>query len=133
MEELHAMGGEAGWTAADLEKSLTLVQSFDPHGVAARDLPECLTLQLRHLGLAGTRAEQIVREHMDFLQAHKYQDIAARLGCTVAEVQEEVEIIRHLDPSPGLKYNNARSQYVTPDVYVPVSYTHLTLPTSDLV
>ncbi|HZI92968.1 MAG TPA: RNA polymerase factor sigma-54, partial [Patescibacteria group bacterium] len=100
------------------EKSLTLVQSFDPHGVAARDLPECLTLQLRHLGLAGTRAEQIVREHMDFLQAHKYQDIAARLGCTVAEVQEEVEIIRHLDPSPGLKYNNARSQYVTPDVYV---------------
>lgn len=113
-----APGTEPGYSLADVEKALALVQSFDPAGVAARDLSECLTLQLRHLGLRGTLTEQIVREHMNLLQTHRYQEIAAHLGCSLAEVQHHLEIIRRLDPSPGLKYNSPRSQYVTPDVYV---------------
>jgi len=127
MEELEAMSGMSGsdgasngapWPAQEIEKALALVRSFDPPGVGARDLSECLLIQLRLLGAAGTTAEMIVRDHMDLLEAHKYQEIATRLGCPLSEVQEHVEIIRRMDPSPGLKYNNARSQYVTPDVYV---------------
>jgi RNA polymerase sigma-54 factor len=117
-EELQGMGPEPGWSWPDIEKALHVVQSLDPAGVAARDLSECLTLQLARLSLSGTLAETMVRDHMDLLQAHKHGEIAVRLGCSAAEVQQHVEVIRHLDPSPGLKYNNNRSQYVTPDVYV---------------
>ena len=118
LEELRNMGSDGGYAPADVERALQLVQSLDPAGVAAPDLATCLVLQLNRLGLVGGAAETIVRHHMDLLQGHRYADLAAHLGCTQAEVQHHVEIIRHLDPSPGLKYNNNRSQYVTPDVYV---------------
>ncbi|MGH9867633.1 MAG: RNA polymerase factor sigma-54 [Candidatus Polarisedimenticolia bacterium] len=117
LEELQNMG-HPGYFAAEVERALHLVQSLDPAGVAARDLAECLVLQLNRLGLVGSAAETIVRQHMVLLQGHRYAELAAELGCSQTEVQHHVEIIRHLDPSPGLKYNNNRSQYVTPDVYV---------------
>ena len=62
------IAGMGPWSTADVERALTLVQSFDPIGVAARDLQECLLLQLRHLGMGGTPAERIVTEHMRLLQ-----------------------------------------------------------------
>ncbi len=117
-EEVRSMGEGEGYSLAEVEKALEVIQSFDPTGVAARDLSECLLLQLRHLQVPDTPAELIVRDHMDLLKAHKYREIATRLGCPMEDVLAHVEIIRHLDPSPGLKYNNTRSQYVTPDVYV---------------
>ncbi|HKY31779.1 MAG TPA: RNA polymerase factor sigma-54 [Candidatus Polarisedimenticolia bacterium] len=118
LEELRRMGEGDGYPAPAVEKALHLVQSFDPPGVAARDLSECLALQLARLSLGGTMAEVIVRGHLDLLQGHRYADLAARLNCSLEEVQRHVEVIKHLDPSPGLKYNSNRSQYVTPDVYV---------------
>ena len=103
---------------ADVERSLTHLQHFDPVGVAARDLQECLTLQLRHLGLAGTPAERIVTDHLRLLQNHQVPEIARRLGMPIEELKEHIEIIRHLDPKPGSRLNPAPSQYVIPDVYV---------------
>src|SRR6202022_219544 len=67
-EELAAMGQ---WSVTDVDRALKLVQSFDPTGVAARDLQECLLLQLRHLGLEGTPTEKIVTEHLRLLQNHQ--------------------------------------------------------------
>src|SRR5213083_159270 len=64
-EELAAMGS---WPVNEVERALKLVQSFDPTGVAARDLQECLLLQLRHLGLEGSPTETIVSEHLRLLQ-----------------------------------------------------------------
>ena len=121
LEELRAMGSNgaaAGYTEEEVLSAIALVQTMDPAGVAARDLTECLALQLRHIGLAGTRAERIVKEHLDKLRSHDYQGIAAALECDPAAVLEDVEVIKHLDPSPGLKYNSPRSNYVTPDAYV---------------
>jgi len=121
IEELQAMGVNGGgttYTEAEVKTALVMVQTFDPAGVAARDLTECLGLQLRHLGLTGSRAERIVIEHLDRLRSHDYQEIAVALACDVAAVLEDVEVIKHLDPSPGLKYNSPRSPYVTPDAYV---------------
>ncbi len=115
VEEIAAMGG---WRPADVERALALVQEFDPIGVAARDLKECLLLQIRHLGLAGTATEKIVSEHLRLLQNHQVPELARRLGLTVDEIKAHIEIIRRLDPKPGSRYNPSQSQYVIPDVYV---------------
>jgi RNA polymerase sigma-54 factor len=115
VEEIAAMGE---WPVADVERALQHVQTFDPIGVAARDLQECLWLQIRHLGLEGTPTEKIVTEHLRLLQNHQVPEIARRLGMTVDDLKEHIEIIRNLDPKPGSRYNPQQSQYVIPDVYV---------------
>jgi RNA polymerase sigma-54 factor len=115
VDEIAAMGS---WQVGDVERALQHVQTFDPIGVAARDLQECLTLQLRHIGLTGTITEKIVSEHLKLLQNHQVPEIARRLGVTVDELKEHIEIIRNLDPKPGSRYNPSQSQYVIPDVYV---------------
>src|SRR3954467_7399953 len=115
VEEIAAMGE---WPVADVERALQHVQTFDPIGVAARDLQECLWLQLRHLGLEGTPTEKIVTEHLRLLQNHQVPEIAKRLGMSIEDLKEHVEVIRHLDPKPGSRYNPSQSHYVIPDVYV---------------
>jgi RNA polymerase sigma-54 factor len=114
-EELAAMGP---WAVADVERALKMVQAFDPTGVAARDLQECLLLQLRHLGFENTPTDKIVTEHLRLLQNHQVPEIARKLGMTIDEIKEHIEIIRNLDPKPGSRYNPSQSQYVIPDVYV---------------
>ncbi|MSO45374.1 MAG: RNA polymerase sigma-54 factor [Acidobacteria bacterium] len=114
-EELAAMGP---WPVEEVERALRVVQGFDPTGVAARDLQECLLLQLRHLWLDGTPTEKIVTEHLKLLQNHQVPEIARKLGLTIDDLKEHIEIIRHLDPKPGSRYNPSQSQYVIPDVYV---------------
>jgi RNA polymerase sigma-54 factor len=115
VEEIAAMGE---WPVGDVERALQHVQTFDPIGVAARDLQECLWLQIRHLGLEGTPSEKIITEHLRLLQNHQVPEIARKLGMTIEDLKEHVEIIRNLDPKPGSRYNPSQSQYVIPDVYV---------------
>ncbi len=114
-EELAAMGP---WPLPEVERALRLIQTFDPVGVASRDLQECLLLQLRHLGLEGTPTEKVVTEHLRLLQNHQVPEIARKLGLTIDDLKEHIEVIRHLDPKPGSRYNPSQSQYVIPDVYV---------------
>jgi RNA polymerase sigma-54 factor len=115
VEEIAAMGD---WPVAEVERALQHLQTFDPIGVAARDLQECLWLQLRHLGLEGTATEKIVVEHMKLLQNHQAPEIARKLGLSIEDLKEHIEIIRNLDPKPGSRYSPRQSQYVIPDVYV---------------
>jgi RNA polymerase sigma-54 factor len=115
VDEIAQMGN---WPIADVERSLTLVQQFDPIGVAARDLQECLLLQIRHLRLTGSPAEKIVVEHLRLLQNHQVPELARRMGMPIDELKTHIEIVRRLDPKPGSRYNPSPSQYVTPDVYV---------------
>ena len=115
VEEIAAMGD---WPVAEVEKALQHIQTFDPTGVAARDLQECLWLQIRHIGLEGTPTEKIITEHLRLLQNHQIPEIARKLACTIDDLKEHVEIIRNLDPKPGSRYNPSQSQYVIPDVYV---------------
>ena len=106
------------WDVTAVEQALEHVQAFDPVGVAARDLQECLLLQLRHLGLAGSAAETIVRDHLRALQTHKLPEIARALGMEIDEIKQHIEVIRGLDPKPGSRYSPTDSQYVIPDVYI---------------
>jgi RNA polymerase sigma-54 factor len=115
VEELAAMGP---WATADVERVLAFVQGFDPIGIAARDLQECLTAQVRHLKLEGTPVEQIVTEHLRLLQNHHVPEIARRMGMTIDELKPHIEIIQRLDPKPGSRFNPQPSQYVIPDVYI---------------
>jgi RNA polymerase sigma-54 factor len=78
VEEIAAMGE---WPVADVERALQRVQTFDPIGVAARDLQECLWLQIRHLGLEGTPTEKIVTEHLRLLQNHQVPRSRAGSAC----------------------------------------------------
>ena len=102
----------------EVEKALCVVQNLDPPGVAARDLTECLRLQLRHLGLENSPTDVIVRDYIKQLQGHQYPEIGRQMGLSPDEVSHHLEIIKHLDPKPGLKYSPDRSTYVIPDVFV---------------
>jgi RNA polymerase sigma-54 factor len=115
VDEIALMGN---WTADQVESTLRMMQGFDPIGVAARDLQECLWLQLRHIGLEGTPAERIVTEHLRMLQNHQIPELAKKLGLSVDDLKPHIETIRHLDPKPGSRFNRRESQYVIPDVYV---------------
>src|SRR5829696_1418759 len=115
VEEIAAMGD---WPVAEVETALQHLQTFDPIGVCARDLQECLWLQIRHLGLEGTPTEKIVTEHLRLLQSHQVPEIARKLGVQIEDLREHVEIIRNLDPKPGSRFNPSQSQYVIPDEYV---------------
>jgi len=115
VEEIANMGP---YDPAEVEKALGIVQAFDPAGVAARDIGECLMLQLKHLGLCGTPTETMVRDHLKQLQSHQYAEIARQMNMTSEEVAHHVEIVKHLDPKPGMRYSPDRSTYIVPDVFV---------------
>ena len=102
----------------EVQKALTIIQGLDPAGVAARDLNECLRLQLRNLGLEGSPTDIMVRDHMKQLQSHQYPEIGRQMGLSPDEVSHHLEIIKRLDPKPGLKYSPDKSSYVIPDVFV---------------
>ena len=102
----------------EVQKALTIIQGLDPAGVAARDLTECLRLQLRNLGLEGSPTDLMVRDHMKQLQSHQYPEIGRQMGLSPDEVSHHLEIIKRLDPKPGLKYSPDKSSYVIPDVFV---------------
>jgi RNA polymerase sigma-54 factor len=115
---VNEIAGLGPWDVTDVEKALAHVQTFDPVGVAARDLQECLLLQIRHLGLEGTPVDVLVRDHLRLLQNHKIPELAKALGCDFEEVKHHLEVIKRLDPKPGSRYTPADSQYVMPDVYI---------------
>jgi RNA polymerase sigma-54 factor len=109
--------------APDLDEmhvALKLVQSLDPSGVAARDVRECLLLQLKGLPDADEReiARRIVSEHLDRLAMRDIPHLARALSRTPAQVEAVCERIRHLDPRPGWRFGASNVQYVTPDVIV---------------
>ena len=114
-EEIAAMGD---WSLDEAERVLDVIQGFDPIGVAARGLQECLLLQIAHLGLNGTASETIVREHLKLLQNHQGHEIARRLDMSIEELKHHIEVIKQLDPKPGSRYNPTSSQFVIPDVHI---------------
>lgn len=114
-EEIMASGG---YPADEVEKAVSAVQSLDPIGVGARDLRECLLLQLHFLELDAPLVDVIVRDHWDEFMQRKFVPLAKTLGIDLKTLESVVELIKHLDPKPGRKYSNERAIYVEPDVYV---------------
>jgi len=116
---LEEIAETASFQMSDVEKALDTVQHLDPIGVGARDLKECLLIQVHHYDLTGTPVETMIQEHLELMRNHNYQELSKKLKCTMQEVQKWVDLIKHqLDPLPGMKYSSSKPQYVTPDVYV---------------
>ncbi|MBR9981972.1 MAG: RNA polymerase factor sigma-54, partial [Desulfatitalea sp.] len=109
---------QAGLTEEDIEEVLFLLQSFDPIGVCARDLTECLLLQARHLGLQNTLITDIISGHLNHLENKNYKAICRALKVTLEEVIAAVNVITQMEPKPGRQYSSDEPQYITPDIYV---------------
>jgi len=101
-----------------VEKALSLVQSFDPIGVGARNMQECLLIQLKALGLGGTIVEKIVLNNIDELEKKKYSVIAQQYSLPIEDIVAAVRVIEGLEPKPGRTFSDVSANYITPDVYV---------------
>ena len=104
--------------AETLDKILDTIHDFDPPGVGARDLRECLMLQLKRAGREDTQEYQMVSEHLDLLGRHKYDEIARAMGLTGERVKELAAAVAKLDPKPGRNFSEDRIEYVTPEIIV---------------
>ncbi len=116
---------------SEVESVLKDIQTFDPTGVGARDLPECLLLQLGHLGrklfgslgsppgaLKGSVIENIVLHHLKDLEKKQYGKVAKALSVTVEEVFQATKVIGELEPKPGRPFSNTQNYVIVPDVFV---------------
>src|SRR5438552_16741079 len=112
------MALNSGIPQEDFEKMLTLIQSFHPPGVGARDLRECLLIQLQREGKERSLEYKIIAEHMEDLGKRRFPEIARRMGISVEEVQEAANKIARLNPRPGQVFAAAPQNYVLPDVTV---------------
>jgi RNA polymerase sigma-54 factor len=106
------------FSVADGQAMLKTLQSFDPAGIAARDLRECLILQLRDAELEDTLAFRIVENYFDQLINHRWSEISKELSITPKDVQTAADEVAKLDPKPGLKYSAPPDNYITPDLIV---------------
>jgi len=100
------------------EEALALIQSFDPPGVGARNLTECLLLQLKVLNLQGTLVEKIIESNMEGLEKKKYAQMAQQHNVSLKDVMAAIKVIEGLDPKPGRNFSTSAVNYITPDVYV---------------
>ena len=106
------------YTLEEAEVVLRVMQSLDPPGVAARDLRECLMLQLRERRQTDTLAYRLLNEAYEDLIAHRWSDLAKRLGLDAAAVQAAADEIAKLDPKPGLRFATTEGDYIIPDLVV---------------
>jgi RNA polymerase sigma-54 factor len=134
---LEEIAKNGNYSLEDVEEALVTVQEFDPLGIAARNLRECLLIQLRTLDPQNALAQQIVSECMPrrpvaateeeqqspesplakLLQANQPKEIARALNRPMELVKRAMDLIRRLDPRPGLRYNKTQARLVEPDVY----------------
>src|SRR2546429_685456 len=112
------MALNSGIPKEDFERMLALIQSFYPAGVGARDLRECLLIQLHRQGKENTIEFKTVAEHMENLGRRRFPEIARQMGISVEEVQKAADNIARLNPRPGQVFAAAPQNYVLPDVMV---------------
>lgn len=125
-DSIEEIAANAGVSVEDVIRVLHVIQECDPSGIAARDLCECLLLQLRHQGLDNpaihdpllSLAGKIVQDHLPALETRRFERLAKDLSVTIEEVAQAVKLITSLDPKPGRDFGEGDVRYVTEDVYV---------------
>jgi RNA polymerase sigma-54 factor len=115
---LEELAEQLETSVESVEAVLKRVQRFDPPGVAARDLRECLLTQLQNLGMEESLSARIVSHHLDLLEKHRYGEIAKAMGVGLDMVAEAARSIASLEPKPGRDYGGAEPTYIVPDVYI---------------
>lgn len=115
LEELTESGEH---TLAEIEAALHAVQSLDPAGIAAKHVQECLLLQLESRGARGGVAWTIVHDHLKLLSTRQFKELVKTMGRPMEHIQIALNVIRHLNPRPGLRFSNSGARQVEPDVYI---------------
>lgn len=114
-EELISITGAS---PEKVRKAIDTVQSFDPPGIGARNLQECLLLQLRAFNLQGTIVEKIVLNNISDIEKKRYNQIGKQYDLPMEDLMAAIKIIEDLDPKPGRNYSSISPTYIVPDVYV---------------
>ncbi|WP_270839016.1 RNA polymerase factor sigma-54 [Peptacetobacter hiranonis] len=104
--------------ASLFRRCLDIVQQLDPPGIGARNISECLILQLERMGISNNIVENIIMNDLELIGRNKLKDIAKKYKISIEKCKEAIEIIRHLDPKPGRACSNDKCVYVQPDVIV---------------
>ncbi|MGC8887403.1 MAG: RNA polymerase factor sigma-54 [Verrucomicrobiia bacterium] len=102
----------------EIEEVLKVIQTFHPPGVGARNLKECLLIQLEQAGKKDSLEYKIVKDHLEDLAKHRFPEIAKKLNVEIDDVQEAAERISHLDPKPGRDFTSDTDIYIVPEVFV---------------
>ena len=115
---VEELADDAGASVQEVEEVLELIQSFEPAGVAARSLEECLLIQAERFHPDHELLKSIIREHISDLERKSYSKIARVQGVAKEAVLEAVRLIRQLEPRPGGGYSEDDTRYITPDIYI---------------
>ncbi len=114
-EEIAELGG---WSMETVNQAFDVIAQFDPPGVGACNLQECLALQLRLLGHGDRLAVALVLQHFYKLQNHKLPELSRELNIPIEDIVSELKLIKQLEPHPGRKFAPSNAQYVEPEVYI---------------
>jgi RNA polymerase sigma-54 factor len=114
-EEIAAMGG---WSEELVEKARQTLLRLDPVGCGARDVKECLLVQLEVRGESDRLAARLINEHLSELQQHKLPHLAKQIGVDVDTLLTELQFIRTLDPYPGRRYSSEEPVLIAPEIYI---------------
>jgi RNA polymerase sigma-54 factor len=115
VEEIATMSAKP---VEEVEYILAKIQSFDPIGVCARDLKECLLIQAKHFGFENTIITDIISNHLHDLEKKNYKGICKALKATLNDVVAAVNVIKGFEPKPGRQFSEETPQYINPDIYV---------------
>jgi len=116
-EVVPRLAAESDLDPEDAEEVLAMIQQFDPIGVAARSLQECLTIQAKHYGMDDL-VLRVISDHLGDLEKRHYPAVAKALGCSLEEVYDVAQIIAELEPRPARRFQTDEARYIIPDVYV---------------
>lgn len=117
-QNIEELAASVGYEAGCLHDVLAVIRDFDPVGIGARDLKECLLIQLQRFGHDSSLAFKIVSGHLDLMAAKNYGEIAKALNVTVDEIKLAVKMIATLDPRPGLAFGSETAPYIFPEIFV---------------
>jgi RNA polymerase sigma-54 factor len=112
------IAGMSGVSLEKAEEARQIVMQLEPTGCGARDVRECLLVQLETLGEKDRLAADLISEHLSELQPHKLSHLAKHIGCELDELKEELELIKTLEPYPGRRYASDEPIYIAPEIYI---------------
>jgi RNA polymerase sigma-54 factor len=115
---IEEMAASTGHSLVEIEEILKIIQEFDPIGVGARDLKECLLLQLDRLGKRHSPVATLVEDHLDDLGAKRFSEICRSMKISSSELQQLATIVATLEPRPGRRFSSETANYVLPEITI---------------
>ncbi|TVR00144.1 MAG: RNA polymerase sigma-54 factor [Desulfovibrionales bacterium] len=117
-ESIEDVAEMAGCDPEEAEQVLRVMQRLDPVGICARDLRECLLIQMEELGMDDPILVSLVNDHLEELEKRRYKPLAKKFKLSMEEVKHYLDCLQRLDPMPGKSFGSEDPQFTSPDVYL---------------